>query len=96
MYITIAVVLGVGMVIGMYVVSQIERHIGKNTLQENLDKIDRELVDDPDKFIPYIKGDYCDRCQEHKTDEEHVCLSCCGDDISDEDIQICPTCKEHV
>lgn len=34
----------------------------------------------------------------HEIDEEEIEYSCCGDEITGiyEDIQICPTCKEHL
>ena len=40
---------------------------------------------------------YCEQCYEDLP-EEHICLTCCGDEITGmvEDIGLCPTCLEHI
>tara|TARA_R100001530_G_scaffold133380_1_gene106696 strand:- start:2091 stop:2303 length:213 start_codon:yes stop_codon:yes gene_type:complete len=48
-------------------------------------------------FEEEVKKETCDLCEEEK-DEDHVCYTCCGDEITGiiADIRICPTCKEHI
>ena len=36
-----------------------------------------------------------DKTIEAILEEEETIYSCCGDDMTGKDIQICPTCKEH-
>jgi len=66
--------------------------------------MDRHTANDPLNPInqqPTIK--YCDICdiEESKTyfvEDTNICqecfYSCCGDELN-QDIRICPTCKEH-
>jgi hypothetical protein len=41
--------------------------------------------------------EYCEYCEE-LIEEEHICYTCCGDEITGdvEDLGLCPTCKEHI
>tara|TARA_R110000764_G_scaffold3227_3_gene13596 strand:+ start:124 stop:357 length:234 start_codon:yes stop_codon:yes gene_type:complete len=59
----------------------IASQIGKK-IDENIDEILEE------------QRVYCEHCDE-TLPEEHICYSCCGDDMTGKDIKICPTCKEH-
>jgi hypothetical protein len=40
----------------------------------------------------------CLYCGAFYDDEEHICYTCCGDEITAEieDIGLCPTCLEHI
>jgi hypothetical protein len=40
--------------------------------------------------MPKIKCENCDG-----TGKEPTVYSCCGDDITDNDIDLCPTCQEY-
>lgn len=52
--------------------------------------IDQHDHSEHSKQFDYVNQD-CPNCG--STGEVH--LSCCGDDISNQDDDICPTCKEH-
>tara|TARA_R110000765_G_scaffold411019_1_gene509934 strand:+ start:240 stop:443 length:204 start_codon:yes stop_codon:yes gene_type:complete len=66
--------------------------------------MDTHISNDPNNPINYNgKTRCCEVCniEESKTyfvDETEICedcfYSCCGDEL-DQDIRICPTCKEH-
>ena len=66
--------------------------------------MDTHTQNDPNNPINYNeKPRYCEVCEveESKTyfvDGSEICedcfYSCCGDEL-DQDIRICPTCKEH-
>ena len=66
--------------------------------------MDKYISEDPNNPINYNgKSRYCEVCniEESKTyfvDDTEICencfYSCCGDELN-QDIRICPTCKEH-
>ena len=110
--------LGAGVALGMYISSQIERHI--DTSMEESDEIDTKNKPSTQIFkedaivkkiwsYTYIdengnKIEIPDKNQNSTTDvitdnndddDEEREYSCCGDDITDNDIKLCPTCLEH-
>ena len=119
--------LGLGVAIGMYISSQIEKHIDANmTNNEEIDtkKVGPTQIFKEDAIVKKIwsytykdengneielpaqdstgceKNCPCSSCEENPTttwndDDEERQISCCGDDITDQDIKMCPTCLEH-
>ena len=64
-------------------------------MKEKIVLVSRELPYDDGEGEPekeLITADLCERCDK-PIDNGCECYSCCGD-LLDEDIRICPTCKE--
>jgi len=65
------------------------------TFFEDLYKLQMNKINEEEKEI----CQYCDELIEIDTEtEEHICFTCCGDEITGEieDIGLCPTCLEHI
>tara|TARA_R100001244_G_scaffold128903_1_gene100002 strand:- start:282 stop:530 length:249 start_codon:yes stop_codon:yes gene_type:complete len=79
----IIIILIICMVIGMYFASQIGSKIDANIERNKMNKRMKKL------------DELCLKSCKTYPEEEETIYSCCGDDMTGKDIQICPTCKEH-
>ena len=67
-----------------YIREKVIEHYSETNKEEHPDE---KAIQDVDKII-----------EEIQEDEEEIQYSCCGDEITGalKDIQMCPTCKEHL